>query len=283
LHEFVDDARQIAITRAIAPGTAVARAVAMARSWAFVVVAGACSFAPIPGGESAAPDAAAVATAQCSVSDPSLKLCIDFTEPISPTMTVHDLSGLGHDATATMIAATSRTATDQAVLVSATSTISIAPASDLMLGSPLTIELWLDPTLPSDNGAYVLDGGAYYSIKLNASGHVSCQLANASASSTAIGAGAWSHVACVYDGTTLQVFVDGSVAGCQTQQPTPVTGPTAGMSIASRMTSATNFSQQLVGGIDDVHVFASALSPATICAHAGNATCTTTCPSGGGG
>jgi hypothetical protein len=68
-------------------------------------------------------------------------------------------------------------------------------------------------------------------------------------------AGAWTHVACVFDGANLKIYVDGSGSGCTSQPMTIDTSTQGGLDLGFA----------LQGGLDDVHIYGAALSDADVC------------------
>ena len=255
----------------------------MGRKPAILALVAGCSFAPggAPGGSASGPDAGAGSAAlTCGFTDPSLRLCTDFSEPMTSPMTIRDFTAGHHDATAIMVTPIDRSG-NQAALVAATSMIAIAESPDLDLASTITIELWVNPTALPQNRNYLLDNNQQYAMSIGQSGGLVCDIGGNTVQSVPITPGVWTHAACTYDGVNVIAYADGNVAGCS-----PLTGPiptigTDGMAIGARLVG-TSFSQQLVGGIDDVHIYDRALASTELCGHAGNATCTTTCPQTGG-
>ncbi|MGE5182898.1 MAG: LamG-like jellyroll fold domain-containing protein, partial [Acidobacteriota bacterium] len=80
---------------------------------------------------------------------------------------------------------------------------------------------------------------------------------------------AWTHVACVYDGDTLELFVAGNVLACNHTRLAIDTAVQGGIGVGTAYT----------GGLDDVHVYGSALSASDICRLAtGGTTCKSICP-----
>jgi hypothetical protein len=266
-----------------------------------VLVAG-CTFQPGASPGSAAPDAAggnpgadgagggggdgAVANVACSITDPAMRLCIDFTEPMSSS-TIRDLSASHNDATMTSVTATTRGVAPAAELV-AGSQLLIAESPTLDIVGTLSFEMWINPTAVPTSRVYAFDNESQYALTIESGGNVMCSIGGTGGdtvtSSAAVSAAMWSHIACTYDvnvpNNNLVLYVDGAIAGCSnTNNPIPTNG-TAGVAIGAQHTGT--FKNQLVGGVDDVHVYAKVLSAGDVCAHAGNSSCAATCPSGGG-
>ncbi|MGE5185557.1 MAG: LamG-like jellyroll fold domain-containing protein [Acidobacteriota bacterium] len=218
------------------------------------------------GGGASGPDATSVVRPACDLSDPSVQLCLDFDAPVLGLD-----SSLGqHDATVTNATAMWR-ASEQAVMVDTSSMIRVAPTTALDLTNHITFELWVDPLqLPatSYNG---LDNTGQYSISLLASGLVQCAIGSAQATSQdTVPLGAWSHVGCTYDGTKLDIYIDGVASTCQDLSETQ---------IQTTSSTGTTIGAPFVGGLDNVHVLSRAVTHQEMCTHAGLSGCSGGCAS----
>src|SRR5260370_5079593 len=74
--------------------------------------------------------------------------------------------------------------------------------------------------------------------------------------------GVWSHVAATYDGTTIRLYVDGTLVSSLAYAATPASNG-VGFRIGRRWDSASMFA----GRIEDAAVYSSALSQTRIAAH----------------
>ena len=212
-------------------------------------------------GEPTAPDAGALLTG-CHVHDTSLRLCFDFEEPtLSPV--ARDGSSLGHDAQTSGVQAMPRDV-EQAAAITAASDIYIPPAPDLALDH-LTLEAWLRPDITGGK-AYAIANQPQYALGYDGNSAY-CAVGDAEVSRDhRAGAGAWTHVACTYDGDVLKLYVNGSVVACH-EGPERIDAHSWG----------THLGFDLTGGLDNVRVFADAVD-GEICAHAGSSGCSTSCP-----
>jgi hypothetical protein len=244
------------------------------RAAALVGFLGACSFSATPA-ETGSPDAAPVTgTADgaslfvgCHISDPSLRLCLDFEDPVlAPT--VADGSSLGHDATTANIVPMTRAA-EQAAMFGSWSTASIPATPDFALPK-LSIEAWLKPDDLAATAWAVLDA-QHYSLGLSG-GKLVCAVGDKIASVDATPyANQWVHVACTSDDMHLTLYVNGDAAAC---------GPSAKL---AKGTSDLGIGVGLTGGLDNVRLFAAVLPAADVCAHAGRTGCVAACAAGGPG
>ena len=153
---------------------------------------------------------------------------------ILETLNPEDLSSSAH--TVTNNGASFQTSVkkfyDGAAYLNGSSVIDISASSDYAFGSgDFTIEYWINTTVKAADSVYrrmfVLDGptgdtGANFALNIDAgSGHVTAWGGNAGPGNIVsqgvnITDGVWHHVACVRQGTTVSVFVDGSIQGTGT-------------------------------------------------------------------
>lgn len=252
-----------------------ALAVVVALGGATVVVAG-CGFrgrevpdalaanddAPAPGIDAADPDA--VASTFCDPID-KLIACYEFEGD------VRDLSGNHHDATtANALFVTGKAG--KAMLFGLTSEATVA-GSDQFDVDALTIEAWVRPDLLPVAGmqSVILDVDKQYAFSINDDGTLTCDLHGLGKFGTtaAIVAGAWSHVACTYDGATAaRIYIDGNSAATRAGN-SDLSGGGNPMAIAGN--SPTGL--QLVGLIDQLRLLGVARSGAQICSDAGKTAC----------
>jgi hypothetical protein len=112
-----------------------------------------------------------------------------------------------------------------------------------------------------DPGAYFLYASSSYgSLRPEGGGTFSGRWASLS-SHTAIPVNRWTHLALIYDGTTLQLYVNGVQAASQTRTRTVSIQSNVGpLSIGGNRL----YGQFFRGIIDEVRVYNRALSPAQI-------------------
>jgi hypothetical protein len=225
----------------------------MRRIWLVGLIAG-CGFSSSAFDPAAAPSGGDGDTdAQCDTSDPALRLCMSFdSEPMLQDLT-------------------------------AASRLRIAETPDLDL-TVLTIEMWIAPVSTLRPPRYrLLDNHAQYFMEYADSQRIECGIGlQYFASDAKITDTNWHHVACTFDGSELRVYVDGSVSKCGSPtMPLPTNG-IDGTAIGASYAFG-NFVLNYVGGLDDVHIYARALSAAEICTAAEQSSCNASCPAVGGG
>lgn len=236
---------------------------------------GACSFSAVPGGAGVGePDASGATTGDgaslfvgCHISDPSLRLCLDFEDAqLSPL--VKDGSTFGHDATTSNIVPMTRSG-EQAAMFGASSNATIPASPDLAL-STLSIEAWMKPDNINSTSWALLDS-QHYGIGIDG-GSIVCAIGDKVASvSAAAYANQWVHVACTNTDMKLTLYVNGDAVACSD-----------GAKVKPG-TSALGIGTTLAGGIDNVRLFAAAISAADVCTHAGRSGCSAACAGPGGG
>jgi hypothetical protein len=120
--------------------------------------------------------------------------------------------------------------------------------------------MWVWPEYPQS--ANLLLNTNQYRIQLSADGRIGCALGNSQVWSTSYQrVRTWSHVACTFSDSTLRIFIDGGAAGTAPSTGAPASG-----------TSGTQLGY-FAGRLDDIHVYARALTPAQVCTHAGRSAC----------
>ncbi|HEY2104029.1 MAG TPA: LamG domain-containing protein, partial [Chthoniobacterales bacterium] len=142
--------------------------------------------------------------------------------------------------------------------------IEVPDSPNLSITGPITIDAWIKANNNTSEHAIVekYDGGGSngYFFRLSATGHLVAGICNASTFSTVSGAtqvttGTFHHVAAVFDGSNLQVYLDGVLDGtAPSVAPTDGTNP---LEIGARGGSPGNFFN---GVIDEVEIFDRALT-----------------------
>ncbi len=214
---------------------------------------------------------------KCAVGDAALRLCIDFEDA---TTLAFDASGNDHVTTvATALAVMPRDA-EQAVSVTSQSRLVIGESPLLDITANLTTSLWFNPS-GFDDDAWLLDNNAQYFISYDEGGFLRCGIANESVRAAVPVWDSWHHVACAYDGQTLKLYLDGSVAGCKRLDRAMPTSGTVGLAIGSNVGASgqsLSFADVFAGGLDNVQVLARTLSDGEACAAAGQTGCWSQCP-----
>ena len=237
----------------------------MPRLAAIAVVLSACSFSAQSAAPGEAPDGGTSGdgtslVAGCHVQDPSLRLCLDFEDPVLSPI-VRDGSPFQHDATTQNLAAMPR-AGEQAAMFGSSSQATIPAAPDFA-SDALTLEAWVQTTSIWSSSWALLDS-QHYGLGI-AGGSIVCVIGDKATSSDAIRyAGQWVHVACTNDGDHLTLYINGDAVDCSDKGHVKGTGD-LGVGVG------------LDGGIDNVRLFAAALPAADICTHAGRTGCAASC------
>jgi hypothetical protein len=189
--------------------------------------------------------------------DPGLVACYAFEGDAL------DGSQAGNDASASGVGYVSGQA-GQAVEHGSGDTITIPSATSLGL-SAYSQELWVFPTqLPTSGRVGIIDAPGRWSAWLYDTG-VRCR----GVAGPVIPVNTWTHLACVHDGTTLRLYVDGTevASGANSLDPTPPTGNTHVGSNAPAGDEEWN------GRMDQLRIFNYARTPQQICAAAGMVGC----------
>lgn len=159
-----------------------------------------------------------------------------------------------------------------AIAFSATASVIAADTASLDVTAAMTVEGWLRiDALPAINARMgVLDNNGQYGLFLAPNGQIRCAVGTTTAIGLVVFVGAWTHVACTYDGARVQLYQDG-VAGAFVAASGAV--PTAGVDgLALGQNLPDPPADHLAGALDDVRIWRIALSAAEVCASAG------TCP-----
>jgi hypothetical protein len=232
--------------------------------------------------------------AQCDASDPQLRLCVSFgvdpmMQDLAGAHAVVDASGV---APLTALLPIPNLLTGTAGTFSATSRMRFAESPDFDVAE-LTVDLWMAPaSTPNGGGRYwMLDNNSQYYATFDHNGTVRCGIGGTSVNSQGqIAPGPWHHVACTYGAAdrTLRVYVDGNVTGCVTVPGgIPQTGKD-GLAIGANYAASppappapnAGYTENFVGGLDALHLFARARTPDEICQAAGQTLCNAKCPGG---
>lgn len=194
----------------------------------------------------------------------------------APSGSVHDSSGNGRDA---QFKGNVMTGTSGAIANDASKAFTfdgasalVRPAGPTFAGNaPFTLEAWVQPTNvtsghvflanegePTDGWAFFFNNDYRPSIDRETPGGYSIAAGNA------IGSVGYSHVVATYDGTTLQVWVEG-VLGATAPATTPTPGSHGFPFVVGANQNADN--NYFVGGIDEVAVYDHVLADVRIRKH----------------
>jgi hypothetical protein len=188
-----------------------------------------------------------------------------FTGTLGPAVTLGNPGALASDPT------------DTSVLFGPSTKIhaSVNDASKMNTSGGVTLEAWIDPItftggsagsdvlvvgLPSNIGRYALEAstvaGSAGQVNIN-TGAVGGGLVTVSSAVGAAPSGMWTYIVGTYDGTTLSLYVNGSLANSQV-----MTG-----SLGVPITFAFMGGQLYQGGLDEAAVYGYALTASQVQAH----------------
>ncbi len=141
--------------------------------------------------------------------------------------------------------------------------VSIDDAADLHLSTAMTLEAWVYPTKNTAWRTAIMkerSGDLAWALYASGSAKPSAWAAtNAGMGSTtgptAPALNTWTHLAAVYDGSTLRLLVNGTQAAS-----TPQTGPLVTSTGALRLGGNNIWSEWFAGRLDDVRIYDKALT-----------------------
>lgn len=146
--------------------------------------------------------------------------------------------------------------------------VTIADAESLDLTSGLTLEAWVYPTAAADGTVIAKEspGGLAYALYSYDNAPLPVAYLNigsywTATGTTALPLGTWSHMTVTYDGTTLRLFINGSLVGSRVVGSSVVTS--AG---ALRLGGNSVWGEFFQGFIDEVRIYDRALSEVEIAA-----------------
>lgn len=199
--------------------------------------------------------------ALCDVSDNDIRACFTFRLAVSLTVVIADESGYANGGSMLLGARIVRGIRDNALSLSGNEAMAIRNAPSLDITGPITLESWIRPrALPSESqSAALIDGGAKIAMRLQSDGSVSCSALNQTIQGGQVALNTWAHVACVYTGVALKLFVDGELL--KTTAATGAMSANTGGFRVGRGDIGVGFD----GEIDEVRIINRALADDTIC------------------
>jgi hypothetical protein len=216
----------------------------------------ACAFEPAPlaGG--------AGASAFCDPTDPALVGCFRFEDSAA------DASGAGLDVSAEGVGF-AQGVSGRAAVLTAASVLRVAetPALDF---DAFTIEMWVRPdALPVDTArAGLFDNDRQYGLFIYDGAAVRCTGNGEVRQDGVLAIGAWNHVACVHDGQSIALHIDGRVQATSPASP-PGDDGGDGSNIGGNSPGG---DAHFIGRIDELRIWNRARTPDELCAAAA---CTT--------
>ena len=182
--------------------------------------------------------------------------------------TVADASGNGNTGTLSNVTWATGGRYGNALSFNGTSArVNVPNSSSLQLTSGMTLEAWVNPLSVSSawrdviykgNDNYYLEGTSGNSGRPAGGGTFGGTAAEAYGLSS-LAPGAWSHLALTYDGTTLRLYVNGTLVGSQAK-PGAIATSTNQLQIGGDSL----YGQYFNGMIDELRIYNGALSAAAI-------------------
>jgi hypothetical protein len=147
-------------------------------------------------------------------------------------------------------------------------TVRVTNAAPLNASAAMSIEAWVRPAALPTASATIARKELQYLLRLSGTGAVTFRLwkggaiAEATTPSGAVGTGGWAHVVATWDGATMRVHVNGTVRASRA-----LVGPADVNAQDLYLGSSYNSYDYYAGMIDEVAVYAGALSEARVDAH----------------
>lgn len=155
----------------------------------------------------------------------------------------------------------------QAMSLGASSSVRVPDSASLDVSAQLTVDMWVRAdAYPVGSGARagLLDNNGQYGLFLLPAGQVRCTIGTTMVQGASVPIGAWTHLACTYDGATLRLYQDGVEGPSASWGGGLSTGGLDGIAIGQNSPSGDPFD----GALDTVRVWSTALPAAEICAAA---------------
>jgi hypothetical protein len=121
-----------------------------------------------------------------------------------------------------------------------------------------TVEAWVKWAPGATSDAVIFDADERFSLTIERDGTVLCKSSTADVKEDKVTVDAWTHVACVFDGQKLRVYVRGVER--DTDSGSIRSSPNAGAAVGGNAPSGEPF----VGALDSLRVFRTARTPAEI-------------------
>lgn len=220
---------------------------------------------------------------KCSTTDAALELCVDFEDGNGASLIPTDGSGKNRVITLAQDIDFMQRGTSPNVelagQLSSASRLQVAETAALDITQNLTLSMWMKVGTASANAYWLLDNNTQYHVSFQPDGQVRCGLGSEVVSSGALRIydQDWHHIGCTYEGAQLKLFVDGSRVGCRSLETMIATGGSVGTSIGANISAGPTFSDQFIGGLDNVQVFSRTLTDQQICEAAGHTSCGNYC------
>lgn len=220
-----------------------------------------------PGDPDAPPaiDAAADGTSArgfCDLADPTQRLCLTFAGGVLADGTS---SGLAIQATEVGFGPG---AVGDGLQVKSTSVVHVAETTALDIASALTMEAFVSVSAVTTTRAGVMDNNGQYGMWITPQLVPYCTLIGSTVTApAALAADTWAHLACVYDGASFALYVDGALVAAVNRSADITTTGADGLNLGQDCT-VNGAGDPLTGGLDEVRIWAAARSADEIAAAA---------------
>lgn len=153
------------------------------------------------------PDATPAPPPFCDPADSSLVLCMQFTGAVTDdSVHAQTVEVVGP------VAFVPGARGGSAVSMTDQTTIHVADGPAWKY-STLSVELWMKPdALPSSGRAGLIDKNGSFGLFVQADARVTCVMGGTAEAAGAATVGQWTHVACVNDGASVVLYIDGANA-----------------------------------------------------------------------
>jgi hypothetical protein len=209
---------------------------------------------PIAEPDASTPDAGPPAAPLCDPADPALVGCFGFEDATG------DASGSALAVSAVNVGF-DQGVSGRAAVFTAASVLRLPETSDLDLAA-VTVEMWVRPdALPVGAArAGLFDNDGQYSVFLFGGATVRCLATSEVEAAGVLSVGTWTHVACVHDGLSVTLYIDGSL------RATVPAGPLGQMFNGSNIGgNSPDGSDHFVGRIDELRIWSRARTSGELC------------------
>lgn len=203
----------------------------------------------------------------CDPADASLIACYDFEPDLAEPTHLLDGSQYGNHGLRHGFGAVPGISGD-AVQVLPNAQLSVPDSVSLDATAALSLAAWVWlPAAPAPGQRVgVIDKDGQWGLFIRDTGPICITAGLSVAADVQLPAGAWAHLACIFDGHTLILHIDGQPVVSAVQSGT-VAASDQPMMLGS---NSPDYSEPMIGGrLDNVRVWNAALTPAALCTQAG--------------
>ncbi|EDM80925.1 hypothetical protein PPSIR1_28483 [Plesiocystis pacifica SIR-1] len=195
--------------------------------------------------------------------DPSLRACYTFDDNLAK----YDGSGNENHLAASSFAMIAGLSGD-ALHCNESKAVHALDSPSLDITGPLSISAWVrTEAYPNTGRAVWLDNSGQYGLLLDSSAGYVCRVLTSQgayqvdAPFETVPLDAWTHLACVYDGSSVSLYAGGDLLDSLAAGGTPQVGNAEPVTVGSNSPA---FDEPCTGAIDSLSVYARALTPGEI-------------------